>query len=96
MDDLNTLIEDLQGIDFGYAEAADDDDREQLLRRLEDIVDTLELELGLRFPEADAAIQYLSTEPALARTYVYGPTDMGDGRGLLDKLIELSQNTVRM
>ena len=89
MNDLRTVIEALQDIDFGYAEAAPDEMREQLLRQLEDVVDTLELEFELFFPEADAAIRYFLTDTSLARTYIYGPTDIGDGVGLLDKLIEL-------
>jgi len=90
---LHDVIERLRDIDFGYVEGADDAERERVLRELESVVDDLELVLELDFPEADAAIQHLLTAPELARTYVYGPTDLGDGTGLLDQLIELLHET---
>ena len=81
-------VEALQAIDFGHVEAMDPEQRNQQLPDLEYIVDDL-ASVGLVFPEADAAIRFFVTEPALSRTYVYGPTDIQDGRGLLEQLKEL-------
>ena len=88
LNDIIMMIEDLQAIDFGYLDTVDDEEREAALTFIEAIADELE-ELDLWFPEADLAIQFFLTDPERARTYLYGPTDVRDGRGLIDKLKEI-------
>lgn len=89
LDTIETMIEDLQAIDFGYLEAAADEEREVALTYLEAIADELE-ELDLWFPQTDLAIRFFLTDPERARTYLYGPTDVRDGLGLIEKLKEIT------
>lgn len=78
---LDTLID----IDFGYLEEAGEIEREWYLEDLEIAIDAL-AELGYPSKEGEQAIRYFTTDPALSRTYLYGPTDIGDSAGLIEKL----------
>jgi len=84
---IETMIADLQAIDFGYLETAGD--REVALTFLETIADELD-ELDLWFPQTDLAIRFFLTDPERARTYLYGPTDVRDGMGLIEKLKQIA------
>jgi hypothetical protein len=84
---LQKVLETLLDIDFGYLEVAEEVEREWYLEDLEIAIDALE-ELGYPSKEGEQAIRYFITDPAMSRTYLYGPTDIGDGRGLIEKLKE--------
>ncbi len=82
---LLDCIQDLEAIDFGYLETATEEEQELALTFLETIIDDLERQY-LWYPEGDLAIRFFLTDPVRARQYLYGPTDVQDGIGLLDKL----------
>lgn len=88
---LQHIIEDLQEVDFGHAEVASPLRQEVYLQNLERLIDELEQDHDLWFPEADQIIRYFSTNMPRSRMYMYGPTDIGDGRGLLEKLKRLDK-----
>lgn len=82
------ILETLLNIDFGYLEQAGEVEREWYLEDLEIAVDAL-AELGFDSKEGREAIRYFTTDPALSRTYLYGPSDIGDGSGLIEKVKKL-------
>jgi len=86
---IRRLIEDLEAIDFGYLEIATDDEREATLTYIETIVDEMN-DLGLDWPEADLTVRFFLIDPERSRQYLYGPTDVHDGAGLIDKLKDLA------
>lgn len=79
------LLERLEGIDLGFISAQDNDVREAYLEDLEDIVNILN-ESGIDTREGDLAIQYFLTDPERAQLYLDGPTDIGDGMGLIEQV----------
>ncbi|KKN66693.1 hypothetical protein LCGC14_0468790 [marine sediment metagenome] len=89
LETIEQIIDDLQAIDYGYLGAAEPEEHEVGLTFLEAIADELE-ELDLWFPETDLAIQYFLTDPQRSRTYLYGPTDVQDGVGLIELLKRLA------
>lgn len=82
---LLDCVEDLEAIDFGYLEIAPAEEQKVALTFLETIIDDLERQ-DIWFPEGDLAIRFFLTDPDRARQYLYGPTDIQDGLGLIDKL----------
>lgn len=82
---IQQAIQDLQALDYGFLAEADDQETEALLAYLEQTLDNL-AEEGFWFPEGDLAIRYFLTDPEKSRSYLYGPTDIGDGIGLIEKL----------
>jgi hypothetical protein len=85
---LNT-IESLQNIDYGYVQSGTDQEREDELEYLEATLDQLQA-FGISSPEGDLAVRFFLTDPERSRSYLYGPTDLRDGKGLIDKLKELA------
>ncbi len=79
------ILERLRGIDLGFISAQDDDVREAYLEDLEDIVNILN-ENGIDTREGDLAIRYFFTDPEQAQIYLQGPTDIGDGVGLIEQV----------
>jgi len=82
---FHDLLERLLDIDLGFISAQDDDVREAYLEDLEDIVDILN-ENGIDTREGDLAIRYFLTDPKQAQIYLNGPTDIGDGTGLIEQV----------
>jgi len=95
IDAVLLAVEQLQSIDFGRVEAGDAQDREAYILPLEEAVHYL-TNVELEYPESELAIRHFITDPARSRTYVYGPTDTGDGRGLLEKLKSLLAHLHRL
>jgi len=87
-EELQRALDDLRAIDFGYLDSVDEDEMETALVWLEDTLDRLE-DLDIWFPEGDLAIRYFLTDPERSRQYLYGPTDIQDGIGLIEKLQEM-------
>jgi len=79
------LLKRLEEIDLGFISAQDDDVRDAYLEDLEDIVDILN-EQGIDTREGDLAIYHFLTDPEQAQIYLKGPTDIGDGIGLIEQV----------
>jgi hypothetical protein len=82
---LVDLIHRLEAIDYGVLDTLDDACFDATLAELEDIVDTLG-EHGIDVHEGDLAIRYFMTDLEKSRAYLYGPTDTGNGVGLIEKV----------
>ncbi len=68
-----------------HAHPLDPELQEDLLQELEAVADDMQ-DAGFDIVEALAAIRYFITDPERSRSYLYGPTDIRDGRGLIEKL----------
>jgi len=78
------FAERLEAIDYGLA-TLDAELQEDLLQELEAVERDMH-EAGFNTVEVRSAIRYFMTDPERSRSYLYGPTDIGDGRGIIEKL----------
>ena len=81
----------LESVDYGRAQL-NDTSAETELQKIEQVADEMAA-VGFASPYAEQtinqAIRYFLTDPQLSRSYLYGPTDIGDGVGLLDRLEQI-------
>ena len=84
---IEELILALQDIDYGHANSSPELQEEYLLQ-LEDIANVL-TSMGQETREIDLAIRYFMTDQEKSRTYIYGPSDVGNGLGVLENLRSL-------
>jgi hypothetical protein len=86
MNDRQTLEELIVAIeDIDISLAHDKKYREEIARQLEDVADVM-LVYDMPTTEIDAAINWMFKDPEHARAYIYGPTDIGLGLGVLANL----------
>lgn len=81
---IRDWIQRLESIDYGAAELSPER-KEELYQQLESVADEM-LMHGFSTQHVDKAIQFFSTDPELSRSYLYGPSDIGSGKGLVDIL----------
>ena len=82
---LLAALDTLKGIDFAFAEQADEVTRKWMIEDLERAVDIISA-VWRPCPLGEKAIEHFLTDPARSRVYLYGPTDIGSGVGLIAQL----------
>lgn len=80
---IRNALDLLETLNLGFLEGGGD--RENELQILELATDTLK-DVGVYLLELTLAIQYFLTDLPKARTYLYGPTDVEDGIGAIEKI----------
>lgn len=81
---LRTALQRLEALDYGHVETLDDAGKEAALQRLERTVDAIAEVMPV--PEGNLAIRYFLTDPERSKRYLWGPTDVSNGVGLIEKI----------
>lgn len=85
---LQTALQRLEALDFGHIETLDATAKEAALQELEHTIDALSVVMPTQ--EGNLAIRYFLTDPQRSRSYLWGPTDVSNGVGLIEKIRTLT------
>lgn len=85
---LDTILQRLEALDYGHIETLDDAGKEVALQELEHTIDALSVVTLTQ--EGNLAIRYFLTDPQRSRSYLWGPTDVSNGIGLIEKIRTLA------